>query len=131
MTVQTGADGQLKYNNRIIGRCRDWSLSVNKDAIEDTCLGTYDRTYVEGLRGATGSATVLYDPSDDSANAMLNSVFANEQGQPTMEVLLSRGSARSFTCSGFLTSVSPSVSVGAATACSVSFQVSGKTSGGF
>ncbi len=131
MTVQTGADGQLKYNNRIIGRCRDWSITVNKDAIEDTCLGTYDRTYVEGLRGATGSATVLYDPSDDSANAMLNSVFANEQGQPTMEFILSRGSTRSFTCSGFLTSVSPSVSVGAATACSVSFQVSGKTSGGF
>ncbi len=131
MTVQTGADGQLKFNNRIIARCRDWSLSVSKDALEDTCLGAYDRSYVEGLRGTTGSATVLYDPSDDTANEMLNTVFTNEQDQPTMEFTLSRGSTRSFTCTGFLTSVSPSVSVGAATACSISFQVSGKASGGF
>lgn len=131
MTVQTGADGQLKFNNKIIARCRDWSLSVSKDALEDTCLGTYDRSYVEGLRGTTGSATVLYDPSDDTANEMLNTIFTNEQEQPTMEFTLSRGSTRSFTCSGFLTSVSPSVSVGAATACSISFQVSGKPSGGF
>ena len=131
MTVQTGADGQLKYNNRVIGRCRDWSISITKDALEDTCLGAYDRSYIEGLRGTTGSATVLYDPSDETANEMLNSVLTNGQGESTMEFTLSRGANRAFTCSGFITSISPSVSVGAATACSISFQVSGKPSGGF
>ena len=131
MAVQTGADGQLKYNNKIIGRCRDWSISVNKDALEDTCLGSYDRSYVEGLRGTTGSATVLYDPSDATANAMLNSVLTNGEGESTMEFTLSKGNTRAFTCSGFITSISPSVSVGAATACSISFQVSGKPTGGF
>jgi hypothetical protein len=131
MAVQTGADGQLKYNNKIIGRCRDWSISINKDALEDTCLGSYDRSYVEGLRGTTGSATVLYDPSDATANAMLNSVLTNGEGESTMEFTLSKGNTRAFTCSGFITSISPSVSVGAATACSISFQVSGKPAGGF
>ena len=131
MAVQTGADGQLKYNNKIIGRCRDWSISINKDALEDTCLGSYDRSYVEWLRGTTGSATVLYDPSDATANAMLNSVLTNGEGESTMEFTLSRGNSRAFTCSGFITSISPSVSVGAATACSISFQVSGKPTGGF
>ena len=131
MAVQTGADGQLKYNNKVIGRCRDWSISVSKDALENTCLGAYDRSYVEGLRGTTGSATVLYDPSDETANAMLNSVLDNGQGESAMEFVLSRGATRAFTCSGFITSISPSVSVGAATACSISFQVSGKPTGGF
>ena len=131
MAVQTGADGQLKYNNKVIARCRDWSISINKDALEDTCLGAYDRSYVEGLRGTTGSATVLYDPSDTTANAMLNSVLTNGEGESTMEFILSRGDSRAFTCSGFITSISPSVSVGAATACSISFQVSGKPTGGF
>ena len=130
MTVQTGADGQLRYNNKVVARCRDWSLSVNKDALEDTCLGAYDRSYVEGLRGTTGSATVLYDPSDETANEMLNSVFTNGQSI-AMDFVLSRSNSRDFACSGFITSVSPSVSVGAATACSISFQVSGSTSGGF
>lgn len=131
MTVQTGADGQLFYNNKVIGRCRDWSLTVNKDALEDTCLGAYDRSYVEGLRGTTGSATVLYDPSDQAANDMLNSVLTNGQGEDQIDFVLSRFNDREFTCSGFITSISPSVSVGAATACSISFQVSGKPSGGF
>ena len=131
MAVQTGADGQLKYNNKVIGRCRDWSISVSKDALENTCLGAYDRSYVEGLRGTTGSATVLYDPSDETANEMLNSVFTNGQGESTIEFILSRGSAKTFTCSGFITSISPSVSVGAATACSISFQVCDKPGGGF
>ncbi len=131
MTVQTGADGQLLYNNRIIGRCRDGSISVKKDALEDTCLGAYDRSYVEGLRGTTGSATVLYDPTDDTANEMLNAVLTNGQSESTVEFVLSRGASRSFKCSGFITSISPSVSVGAATACSISFQVSGKPAGGF
>jgi len=131
MTVQTGADGQLKFNNKIIGRCRDWSISINKDALEDTCLGAYDRSYVEGLRGTTGSATVLYDPSDETANEMLNSVFTDGQSKSSMEFVLSRGATRALTCSGFITSISPSVSVGAATACSISFQVSGKAGGGF
>lgn len=131
MTVQTGADGQLKYNNRIIAKVRDWSLTISKDALEDTCLGAYDRTYIEGLRGTTGSATVLYDPSDETANEMLNSILDNGQGESTMEFVLSRGSTRSFICSGFITSISPSVSVGSATACSITFQASGKPSGGF
>lgn len=131
MTVQTGADGQLKYNNKVIGRCRDWSISVTKDALDETCLGAYDRSYIGGLRGTTGSATVLYDPSDETANEMLNSVLTNGQGESSMEFILSRGNSRAFTCSGFITSISPSVSVGAATACSISFQVSGKPSGGF
>jgi hypothetical protein len=37
----------------------------------------------------------------------------------------------SFVCTGFLTSVSPSISVGDVQAVSVSFQVSGKPSGEF
>lgn len=131
MAVQTGADGQLKYKNKTIGRCRDWSISINKDSLEDTCLGAYDRSYVEGLRGTTGSATVLYDPSDETANEMLNSILTNGQSESSMEFTLSRGNSRAFTCSGFITSISPSVSVGAATACSISFQVSDKPTGGF
>lgn len=131
MSVQTGADGQLKYNNRTVAKVRDWSLTVQKDAIEDTCLGAYDRTYVEGLRGTTGSATVLYDPSDSAANELMNSVFKDNGLASEIEFVLSRSLGKVLSCTGFITSVSPSVSVGAATACSISFQVSGKPDGGF
>ena len=131
MAVQTGADGQLKYNNRTVAKVRDWSVTVQKDAIEDTCLGAYDRTYVEGLRGTSGSATLLYDPEDTVATDLLNSVFETSGTSAEVSFVLTTRTNQSLVCNGFLTNISTSVSVGAATACSVSFQVSGKPSGGF
>ena len=135
MTVLTGADGELLYGTTRVAKVRDWSLTVNKDAIEDTCLGDYDRTYVEGLRGTTGSATILYDPSKSATNALLNTIFATEDKTETLVFKMNRkgfpDGGGIFTCKGFLTSVSPSVSVGAAQAVSVTFQVSGAVDGNF
>ena len=130
MGVLTGADGQLKFSNKVIGKVRDWSLTIQKDALEDTCLGDFDRSYVEGLRGTTGSATVLYDPANDSAVDMLNTILDNNQPENTIEFVLFKDT-NSFSCSGFLTNVSPSVAVGSAQAVSVSFQVCSKPIGGF
>ena len=125
MAVLTGADGQLKYQSKIVAKARDWTISVSKDALEDTHLGLYDRTYVEGLRGATGSMTVLYDPSQDEADTkLLNSIFANGQ-KNTVDFVLNRNDNKALIVTGFLTSVSHSVSVGAVQACSCNFQISG------
>jgi len=135
MAVLTGADGQLKYNNRSIAKVRDWSLNVTKDAIEDTCLGVNDRTYVEGLRGATGTASLLYDPSQSTANDLLNSIFQTEGESAEVTFVMNRNNyangGGTFICNGFITNVSPSVSVGAAQAVSVTFQVSGPIDGKF
>ena len=130
MAVLTGADGRLMYGVQKIAKCRDWTISVAKDALEDTTLGDYDRTYVQGLRGTTGSATLLYDPTESSANDLLNSVFANGSTE-TLRFVLNKADGSTFECKGFLTSVSPSVSTGAVSAVSVNFQVSGKPTGQF
>jgi len=132
MAVLTGADGKLLYQNQAVAKCREWSLSISKDALEDTCLASTDRSYVEGLRGTTGSATILYDPSGVAANALLNTIFetAGSTEQEIRFVFNTKGGGQ-LNCSGFLTSVSPSVSVGAVTAVSISFQVNGKPTGGF
>ena len=131
MGVLTGSDGQLKFNNSVVGKCREWSLSVQKDSLEDTSIGSYDKTYVEGLRGTSGSATVLYDPSNRTAAALLNSIFGNEQTSDTVDFVFNRQEGTSISCNAFVTSISPSVSVGAVQAVSISFQVSGKPIGNF
>ena len=130
MAVLTGADGQLIYNNQTVAKCREWSISTSKDALETTCLASNDRTYVQGLRGTTGSATLLYDPGENSTNALLNSIYKNKNEEEVTFVLNKADGAR-FECGGFLTSVSPSVSVGAVQAVSVSFQISGVVEGEF
>jgi len=133
MAVLTGADGQLFYGTTAIAKCRDWSITVSKDALEDTCLSDMDRTYVEGLRGTTGSATLLYDPNNSTANAFLNTIFDDTGAQRQLIFKMNRKGfgGGNFTCTGFLTSVGPSVSVGDVQAVSVSFQVSGKPDGVF
>ena len=129
MAVLTGSTGALKYNNSKAAKVRNWSLTVSKDALEDTCIGTYDRSYVQGLRGATGSATLLYDPQDTAGAALLNSIFDNGPSGDPCEFIFNEPAGGSFKCSAFLTTINPSVSVGEAQAVSVSFQVSGPIEG--
>lgn len=129
--VLTGADGQLRYQGAVVGKVRDWSITVSKDALEDTCVGAYDRTYVQGLRGTTGSATVLYDPTNVTAVSFLNSIFENVETTQTVDFVFYKADNKSFACQGFVTSISPSISVGTVQAVAVSFQVSGKPVGVF
>ena len=131
MAVLTGADGRLMYGDEAVAKTRDWSISVAKDALEDTCLASTDRTYVEGLRGTTGSATLLYDPSQKSANQLLNTIFASTGTEQEVSFVLNKNDGSTFKCKGFLTSVSPSVSVGSVSAVSINFQVNGKPDGTF
>jgi hypothetical protein len=128
MAVLTGARGALKYRGAKVGKVRDWSLSINRDALEDTCLGVNDRTYVKGLRGAAGSATVLYDPNDTNGNVLLNSIFENG-GDDTCEFVFNEPDGGAFKCSAFVTSMNPSVTVGDIQAVSLSFQVTGAIEG--
>ena len=136
MSVLTGADGRLVYNGLALAKIREWSLTVTKDALEETCLGDFDRTYVEGLRNTTGAATVLYDPSISVANTFLNTIFGNEEEPVELTFELNSKNKTlgggNFVTKGFLTSVSPSTSVGSVSAVSINFQVNGKpVTGGF
>ena len=133
MAVLTGADGKLMYGTKTVAKTRDWSISVAKDALEDTCLSDLDRTYVEGLRGSTGSATLLYDPGQNglNANELLDTIFSNTGIAEEVTFVLNKTDGSRFKCNGFLTSVSPSVSVGSVSAVSIAFQVSGKPEGSF
>jgi hypothetical protein len=132
LAVLTGKNGALRWNGSTIGKVRSWSLSVNKDALETTNLGQNDRTYVAGLRGTTGTAELMYDPSEGGAVQLLNSIFSNEDSvSQSVEFVLDSAGGKTLSCSAFLTSVSPSVSVADIQVCSISFQVSGSLSGGF
>lgn len=128
MAVLTGANGALKYQGQTVAKCRSWSLNIRRDAIEDTCIGQDDRTYIKGLRGATGSATVLYDPSDSAGTALLNSIFNNNASDDVQFVFNDQAGGR-FAGTAILTTVNPTVSVGDAQAVSLSFQVSGPIDG--
>ena len=132
MPVLTGANGALKFNGTTVGTARNWSVNISRDALDTTCLSRTDRTYVTGLRSASGSATVLYDPQEPNAVALLNTIF-KDPALPTdsVEFVLDQAGGKRLTGTALLTSVSPSVTVGDVQSCDVQFQMSGKLSGGF
>lgn len=130
MSILTGADGQLKYGDKIIAKTRNFALNIARDSIETTVLGDKDRTYTNGLRGATGSASLYYDPTDADATSILNTVFSDTDNE-SLTFVVDKATGKQFIADGFLTSVGSSVSVGEAQACEISFQISGVVSGSY
>jgi hypothetical protein len=116
----------------VVARVRSWSLNISKDSLETTGIGVFDRSYVSGLRGATGTADIMYDPAEASSAALFNDAL-NNSSEPlsSIELVLDSASGSQLSGSAVLTSVSASVSVGAVTSCSVGFQISGPLTGGF
>lgn len=151
MTVLTGADGFMRADGHKIGKVRNFSISVQRDAVDVTTLDMYDKDYVQGLRNTTGSCTLFYDPEDKHANQFLNSIFDSSNKRHKVDFVLNKNGANlnwdyrpkpgagttdpkllgTFRYRGFLTNVSPSVDVGAAQAVQVSFQACGPAEGAF
>lgn len=129
--VLTGANGELSLGVDPIAKCRNWTVQVSRDAVEDTCLGSYDRSYIKGLRGGTGSASIFYDPTDLVASSLFDSIFDNSGTQQTLNFKLNSATGKKLSGSGFITSMSSTVTVGEATAMEVQFQFSGPISGDF
>ena len=132
MAVLTGADGKLLYQSKVCGKTRDWSLNLTKDALEVTCLASDDRSYVEGLRGASGSATLLYDYDETDSRSLMEAILKNGQSD-TVTFVFNKGRSTNhqFACNAIITSVSQSVSTGAVQAVSINFTVSGKVDGAY
>lgn len=133
MAVLTGNSGEILFDGTAIGKCRNFSLDISKDALETTVLGDYDRTYVQGLRGATGSATILYDSQDTSGVALLNNILSNgDSNNKVVQMKLNKATGgAAISCNAIITQVSSPVSVGEVTACSINFQVTGEMTGNF
>lgn len=131
MAIITGANGEMRYNNMRVAKCREFSLDISRDALETTTLGDYDRTYIEGIRGATGTATILYDEYDGTATQLLNNVFTDSSSAAPISLVLNTSTGKRLAASAFLTQVGVPVSVGEVVACSISFQITGPLDGTF
>jgi len=60
MAFYTGRMGAVEYNGKQVAKVRDWSIEANVNLLETTALGEGSSTFHPGIKGATGSATLLY-----------------------------------------------------------------------
>ncbi len=100
---------------------RDASIDISRDTLETTNLGDSSRTYVTGLRGASGSATLLYE------NSLLDDVYAkiNTDSQGAITATLTLTTGKTISGSVLITSVGSTVTVGDVTSTNVAFTFTG------
>jgi hypothetical protein len=60
MGFYTGRTGSLRYNGSSVAKIRDWSLETTVELLSTNDISSVANTFTPGVKGATGSATLLY-----------------------------------------------------------------------
>lgn len=132
MAVKTGSTAELRFEGAAIAKVRDVSLTIVRDALETTGIGQKDRTYAYGVRGTTGTGTLLYDAANAATTATMNRLLNDSESTDTIAMVLDTNAAEG-TLEGdaLITQAGISVSVGSVVSVPISFSFSGKPSGTF
>jgi len=132
VAIKTGSSAELRYKNVAIGKVRDATLTIGREAIDCTSIGDYDRRYIQGVRSTSGSGTLLYDSEDTATRNIMNRILNDSEQLPDVTLILDSGAtAGTFVGNVVLTQVGVSVSAGSITSVPISFTFDGKVSGQF
>lgn len=137
MAVKTSATANLQFKvdsgsaYATIAKVRDVQLNINRDALETTGIGQADRTYAYGIRGTSGSGTLLYDPADAGTVNIINQILSDAVALSGVQLTISDTGVGVIAGNALITAVGPSVSVGDLVSVPVSFTISGKPTGQF
>ena len=124
MTVLSGSQGALLFRGAVVAKCRAWEMSYSRRVLDTTTLCVTDATGIYGRATGRGTATVLYDPDNTAAVEMFNSVFTDGQSEDGISFVLDGEGGTAYNETGYVEAVSPSVQVGNAHACRVTFRLS-------
>ena len=132
MAVKTGSTAELRFKGAAIAKVRDVSLTIVRDALETTGIGQKDRTYAYGVRGTTGTGTLLYDSANPATTATMNRLLNDSESTDTIAMVLDTSvSEGTLTGDALITQAGVEVSVGSVVSVPISFSFSGKPAGGF
>ena len=132
MAVKTGATAELRFDGTAIAKVRDVSVTFARDALETTGIGEADRTYAYGIRGTSGSGTLLYDAGDTATVNVINRLLSDSTSLNSIQMVLDTSTSKgTITGDALVTQAGTSVSVGDLVSIPVSFTFSGKPSGSF
>ena len=132
MAVKTSATAELRFDGTAIAKVRDATITFARDALETTGIGQPDRTYAYGIRGSSGSGTLLYDGSDTATVSLINRLLSDSTDLNSIQMVLDTSTTQgTITGDALITQAGASVSVGDLVSVPVSFTFSGKTSGSF
>ena len=124
MAVLTGRSGQLYVDGARVAKCTGWSLDEQRPMLESTPVNVWDRTVVPGRRSGTGSAKLLYDPTDTAAGSFFDSILLNGAAEVPISLLLDSATGEGYPVTAHVSSASHAVARGEAQMRDISFKLS-------
>lgn len=136
MGFYTGRSGSLVFDSKPVAKIRDWSLETTIELLSTNTIDSAVNTFTPGIKGATGSATLMYYrlESGESASytqftALLGKIMKGGAADPVDRVLLELnvGGATSddIVFNAYITSAQVSVSTGELSVVPIQFTMDG------
>jgi hypothetical protein len=136
MAFFTGRSGSLVFNGKPVAKIRDWSVESTLELLSTNTIDSTSNTFTPGVKGATGSATLMYYRLEAGESASLTEFTAllskihkvgsiETSDRVSMELNVGTGSSDDIKFNAYITSASISVSTGELSVVPINFTVDG------
>lgn len=136
MGFYTGRTGSLVFNSKPVAKIRDWTLDTTVELLSTNTIDSVSNTFTPGVKGATGSATLVYyrletgeSASYTEFTALLSKIHKTGAITESDRVLLTLnvggGANDDIRFNAYITSASVSVATGELSVVPIQFTVDG------
>lgn len=136
MAFYTGRSGSLVFNGRPVAKIRDWSVETTLELLSTNTIDSTSNTFTPGVKGSTGSATLMYyrletgeSASFTQFTALLSKIHKTGSIETSDRVFLELNAGGQATdnirINAYITSASISVSTGELSVVPINFTVDG------
>ena len=136
MGFYTGRSGSLVYNGKKVAKIRDWSVETTVELLSTNSIDSTVNTFTPGVKGATGSATLMYYRLEAGEGAtrteftqLLNKIMRlggiNVNQRVFLELNVGGGADDDIKFDAYITSAQVSVSTGELSVVPIQFTMDG------
>tara|TARA_R110002012_G_scaffold314418_1_gene527192 strand:+ start:732 stop:1163 length:432 start_codon:yes stop_codon:yes gene_type:complete len=137
MAFYTGRTGSLVLGGKPVAKIRDWSIETTVELLSTNDISSSVNTFTPGVKGATGSATLMYyklESGESATNAQFTELLSKimktsaitESDRVSLELNVGTGSSDDIKFNAYITSASVSVSTGELSVVPINFTVDGE-----
>jgi len=136
MGFYTGRSGSLVVDGKPVAKIRDWSVETTVELLTTNTVDSTSNTYVPGVKGAAGSATLMYyrlEAGESAAYTQFTTLLSKihkigavtEADRVFMQLRTSSSANDSIQFYAYITSAQLGVSAGELVAVPIQFTVDG------
>jgi hypothetical protein len=132
----TGRTGSLVFDSKPVAKIRDWSLETTVELLSTNTIDSAVNTFTPGIKGATGSATLMYYRLESGESASLTQFTAllgkimkggavTESDRVLLQLNVGGGTADNVEFNAYITSAQVTASTGELSVVPIQFTMDG------